>query len=116
MQAMTVALPDGRTLDVMVGNGEAGPGLVFHHGTPGNGTRYEAWFDAAESRGLRPIAYSRPGYSTSTRDRGRTVAYVAADVSALLDYLGVDEFFALGGSGGGPHSIACAALLPGRCL
>lgn len=116
MQWMVVNLPDGRILDVLVGNGAAGPGLLFHHGTPGNATRYETWFEAAEARGLRPVAYSRPGYATSTRDPGRTVASAAADVEALLDQLGINRFFTLGGSGGGPHSIACAALLPERCL
>ena len=112
----SVNLPDGRTLDVLAG--AAGPGycLLFHHGTPGSATRYETWFAAAEERGLRPLAYSRPGYATSTRDAGRTVASAAADVEALLDQLGIGEFFTLGGSGGGPHSIACAALLPDRCL
>ena len=39
-----------------------------------------------------------------------------ADGEALLDQLGIGEFLTLGGSGGGPHSIACAALLPKRCL
>jgi pimeloyl-ACP methyl ester carboxylesterase len=34
----------------------------------------------------------------------------------LLDQLGIGDFYSLGGSGGGPHSIACAALLPDRCL
>jgi pimeloyl-ACP methyl ester carboxylesterase len=35
---------------------------------------------------------------------------------AVLDALGADTFVAIGFSGGGPHSLACAALLPGRCL
>jgi pimeloyl-ACP methyl ester carboxylesterase len=39
-----------------------------------------------------------------------------ADVEALLDQLGIGEFFTLGGSGGGPHAVACAALLPERCI
>ncbi len=39
-----------------------------------------------------------------------------ADVEFLLDHLGVGEFLTIGGSGGGPHSIACAALMPDRCL
>jgi pimeloyl-ACP methyl ester carboxylesterase len=111
-----VSLPDGRVLDVLVGSPAAGPGLLFHHGTPGNATRYETWFEAAEARGLRPVAYSRPGYATSTRDPGRTVASAAADVASLLDQLGIEQFLTLGGSGGGPHSIACAALFPERCL
>jgi pimeloyl-ACP methyl ester carboxylesterase len=111
-----VALPDGRELDVLVGERTDGLGLLLHHGTPGNATRYESWFAEAESRGLRPIAYSRPGYATSTRDAGRTVASAVADAEVLLDTLGIGEFVSLGGSGGGPHSIACAALLPDRCL
>jgi pimeloyl-ACP methyl ester carboxylesterase len=111
----TVELPDGRVLDVLAGTARGGRGILFQHGTPGNATRYESWFTAAEARGLRPIAYSRPGYATSTRDAGRTVGSVAADVAVLLDELGVDDFITIGGSGGGPHAIACAALLPDRC-
>ena len=34
----------------------------------------------------------------------------------MLDALGAGEFVSIGFSGGGPHSLACAALLPGRCL
>ena len=116
MKWMTVDLPDGRALDVLVGDGDERRGFLFHHGTPGNATRYETWFPAVEARGLRPIAYSRPGYATSTRNPRRSVASVARDVSDLLDQLGIDDFFTLGGSGGGPHSIACAALMPARCL
>jgi pimeloyl-ACP methyl ester carboxylesterase len=113
---MTVQLPDGRTLDVLAGDRTDGLGVVFHHGTPGNATRYETWFATAEERGLRPVAYSRPGYATSTRDPGRAVASAIPDVEAVLDHLGIDRFVSVGGSGGGPHTIACAALLPDRCL
>jgi pimeloyl-ACP methyl ester carboxylesterase len=41
---------------------------------------------------------------------------VATDTAAVLDALGVDTFVTLGWSGGGPHALACAALLPERCL
>ena len=61
------------------------------------------------------VTYSRPGYGDSTPPRGRSVADAAADTAAILDALGVDDFLALGWSGGGPHALACAALLPGRC-
>ena len=40
----------------------------------------------------------------------------AADVTTILDHLGHDAFVTLGWSGGGPRSLACAAMLPGRCL
>lgn len=43
------------------------------------------------------------------------MADVAGDVSALLDAVGADDFVTLGWSGGGPHALACAALLPERC-
>ena len=40
----------------------------------------------------------------------------AADVAAILDHLGADQFVTADRSGGGPHALACAALLPDRCL
>lgn len=44
------------------------------------------------------------------------MASAAADVAAVTDALGVDRFAVLGASGGGPHALACAALLGGRVL
>ena len=41
---------------------------------------------------------------------------VAEDTAAVLDELGTDTFVTVGWSGGGPHALACAAALPGRCL
>jgi pimeloyl-ACP methyl ester carboxylesterase len=36
-------------------------------------------------------------------------------VAAILDALGVERFATYGSSGGGPHALACAALLGDRC-
>lgn len=111
---LPVDLGDGRSLDVVV-TGPAGGGVVvLHHGTPGSGSQYPAFVEAAEVRGLRLVSYSRPGYAASTRDEGRTIADCAADVVAIVDRLGVERFATLGSSGGGPHTLACAALLPER--
>jgi pimeloyl-ACP methyl ester carboxylesterase len=44
------------------------------------------------------------------------VASAAADVAGISDALGIDRFSVMGHSGGGPHALACAALLPGRVL
>jgi len=41
---------------------------------------------------------------------------VAEDTAAVLDELGAGTFVTAGWSGGGPHALACAAALPGRCL
>ena len=90
--------------------------LVFLHGTPGSGVPYEPFVQAAAGRGLRFVAYPRPGYADAPRREGRTVADCAADVAALLDELGAERCHVLGWSGGGPHALACAALLGDRVV
>jgi pimeloyl-ACP methyl ester carboxylesterase len=42
------------------------------------------------------------------------VADVVPDVVAIADKLELPRFAVLGRSGGGPHALACAALLPER--
>ncbi|GAA1702320.1 alpha/beta hydrolase [Kribbella yunnanensis] len=75
--------------------------------------RPEAVEDLAAS-GLRILIPDRPGYGGSPRRPGRTVADGASDVARLADALGWTTFAVIGGSGGGPHALACAALLPDR--
>ncbi len=114
--ALTVRAPDGRNLDVLVAGPTDGLPLVFHHGTPSGIAVYQPMLDAATERGLRLVLYARPGYGGSTAQPDRTIADVAGDVGAILDALGMKQFVTAGWSGGGPHSIACAKLLPARCL
>jgi pimeloyl-ACP methyl ester carboxylesterase len=90
--------------------------VVTHHGTPGSGAIFRVEQESAERLGLRLLVYDRPGYGGSTRKEGRSVAGAAADVAAILDQLGVERFATYGVSGGGPHALACAALLPERCV
>jgi pimeloyl-ACP methyl ester carboxylesterase len=110
-----VKTPDGRTLEVVEAGAPEGPVVVAHHGTPGSGRFYRSEVESAQERGLRLIAYSRPGYAGSTPQPGRDIAAAAADVAAILDSLGVERFATYGTSGGGPHALACAALLGDRC-
>lgn len=112
--ALQVPLADGRGLEVVLyGPGDGVP-VIVHHGTPGVAGLFETLVEAGAERGVRHIAYSRPGYGASTRHPGRSVADCAADVVAIADALGYERFHSVGGSGGAPHSIACAALLPDR--
>jgi pimeloyl-ACP methyl ester carboxylesterase len=106
---------DGRVVEYLVEGPAGGRPLVMHHGTPGVAMILEPVARAAARHGLRLVTHSRPGYRGSTPQPGRRVADVAADVVALLDAVGADEFVTLGWSGGGPHALACAALLPDRC-
>jgi pimeloyl-ACP methyl ester carboxylesterase len=66
--------------------------------------------------GLRLVSYSRPGYGGSSRQLGRAVADCAADTLAIIEQLGAGRFYTAGWSGGGPHALACAALLGDRVL
>ena len=110
----TVEGPGGRTLRALEDGDPHGVPLIAHHGTPGSRLLYRRWVEDASERGIRLIAYDRPGYGGSDRDAGRSVADVAADVAAIADALGIDRFLTQGRSGGGPHALACAALLGGR--
>jgi pimeloyl-ACP methyl ester carboxylesterase len=112
---LTVSTRDRRRLEVVVAGPLGGRPLVLHGGTPSAAVPDEPLIAAAAARGLQTIAYSRPGYAASTEHRGRSVASAAADVAAILDALETDTFVTLGRSGGGPHALACAALLPDRC-
>jgi pimeloyl-ACP methyl ester carboxylesterase len=109
-----LTLADGRALEVQASGPEDGLALVIQHGTPGSLVRFRAFQEQAERRRLRLVTYSRPGYGSSTRQPGRAVADVAADLEAVLDQLGAERCVTLGWSGGGPHALACAALLPAR--
>jgi pimeloyl-ACP methyl ester carboxylesterase len=110
-----VSAAGDRELQVLVTGPEDGLPLVFHNGTPGGLVAFGPMAAAAAERGLRMVLYARPGYGASTPAPGRRVADAAADVAAVLDDLGAEHFVTAGWSGGGPHALACAALLPDRC-
>jgi pimeloyl-ACP methyl ester carboxylesterase len=109
-------MPGGREIEVLTTGPEQGFPLVVHEGTPVGLVLNKKLAGAAADRGLRLVVPARPGYEHSTARPGRRVADVAADTAAVLGALGAGAFVAIGFSGGGPHSLACAALLPGRCL
>lgn len=113
VDSRTVVLPDGRALAVH-STGGTGPLVIAHHGTPGCGELLPAWAVSAADRGIRLVSVTRPGYTGSDRAPRRTVADAAGDCAAVADSIGAEHFTTWGVSGGGPHALACAALLPDR--
>ena len=111
---ISVATADGRTITVREGGDPNGVPMLVHAGTPGSSLLYEPVVRDARERGIRLFSYDRPGYGGSTRDKGRNIASCAGDVAAVCDALGVERFCVWGISGGGPHALATAALLPER--
>jgi pimeloyl-ACP methyl ester carboxylesterase len=115
VQGLLVTSEDGRQLDVLVsGKAEAMP-VVIHMGTPAGLAPLPSQIDLRR-RGLRTVLYARPGYCGSTPQPGRSVADAAVDTATILDALRADVFLNVGWSMGGPHALACAALLAERCL
>jgi pimeloyl-ACP methyl ester carboxylesterase len=114
VEERSVTLRDGRTLAVAVHGPTDGVPLLYHHGTPGCLLQPAATRAETAARGLRLVTYTRAGAQGSTRNPGRSVADVAADMEDLLDELGADRCLVAGKSGGGPHALATAALLPDR--
>jgi len=103
---------DGRALQVLErGDGNGRPVLV-HNGTPSSRLIFERDAARAERQHIRLISYDRPGYGGSTAQPGRTVADSADDVRMIARALGIERLAVWGISGGGPHALACAALLP----
>ncbi|RKN46947.1 alpha/beta fold hydrolase [Streptomyces hoynatensis] len=112
-------LGDGRRLhvyDTVTDGAEDSLPVFWHHGTPNLGAPPRPLFAAAERLGLRWVSYDRPGYGGSTPAPGRDIASAARYTSAVADALGIRRFAAVGHSGGGPHALACAALLPDRVV
>ena len=112
-------LSGGRTLhvyDTWADDADGRLAVFWHHGTPNIGAPPEPLLPAAAELGIRWVSYDRPGYGGSTPHPDRDLASAAVDVSAIADALGVGRFAVMGHSGGGPHALACGALLPERVL
>jgi pimeloyl-ACP methyl ester carboxylesterase len=108
-------LPDGRDFEYITndsvsksaGKAKSGQAILMQHGTPGSCMYWKEWFvgSFAQNLDVQLIATSRAGYGKSARHLGRKVADDLIDQAALLDFLNVKSFVAIGHSGGGPHAI-----------
>lgn len=110
-------LSDGRVLRTHDSAADADPDaltIVWYHGSPQTGALLPTLLSAAAARDIRLVSYGRPSYGGSSPLPGRDVASAASDVAQLADALGIARFAVMGASGGGPHALACAALLPDR--
>jgi pimeloyl-ACP methyl ester carboxylesterase len=105
-----VETADGRRLRVEVA-GDGRRVVLVQVGTPNGGVLYREWVRDAAARGLTLVTYDRPGYGGSSRQPGRVVADCAADVRTIAEAVGLEGCVVWGLSGGGPHALACGALL-----
>src|SRR6266700_7206817 len=109
-----VPTADGRQLSTQVYGDPEGRPVFLLHGTPGSRLGPHPRSAVLHRLGVQLISFDRPGYGESDRLAGRQVADAAADVLDIADSYGLEKFAVVGRSGGGPHALACAALLPER--
>jgi pimeloyl-ACP methyl ester carboxylesterase len=109
-----IRLADGRRVAVQETGDRSGFPVFLLHGTPGSRVGPLPRPGKVHQIGARLISFDRPGYGGSDRKADRMVADVVPDVQAIADTLDIPRFAVIGRSGGGPHALACAAMLPER--
>jgi pimeloyl-ACP methyl ester carboxylesterase len=104
----------GREVGYCRYNMDAPRRAVFLYGTPGTRRLSGQLIEAARNADYELLVFDRPGYAASSRRPGRRVVDVVEDVLAVTGTLGWSRFAVWGGSGGAPHALAVAAVLPDR--
>ncbi len=116
VEARVFELEDGRDLAYSEAGDPAGTPVLAFHGTPGSRRQVllPIVAQAAKRVGVCLIAPDRPGYGLSSYQPGRRLVDWPRDVAAIAERLDLERFAVVGVSGGGPHALACAALLGSR--
>ena len=112
----TVTTPDGRTLACLEVGDLRGPLVLHNHGGPSSRLEARLFAAAAAKNGIRLVCVDRPGIGRSSRQKTRSYAGWAADLTAIADALGCHEFGVTGWSEGGPWALAAAAHIDSRRL
>ncbi len=112
----TMTLRDGRTLAYAQHGDMTGQPVFFIHGNPGSRLMYHPDENIAIELGTRIITMDRPGYGLSSFQPKRQLLDFPDDLAQLADELGLDQFYVMGVSAGGPYVVASAYKLPERVL
>lgn len=113
----TIAVDEQRRIGFAEFGDPQGRAVFWLHGTPG--ARRQIPTEArvyAEQNHLRLIGVDRPGIGSSTPHQYENIAAFADDLRIIADTLGIDRMAVVGLSGGGPYTLAAAALLPDRVV
>jgi len=111
-----LTLRDGRTLGFAEYGDPAGKAVLHFNGSGGSRLGRPADEVILTDLGVRFVSTDRPGHGLSSPQPGRRLLDWPDDVGQLADHLGVERFYVLGWSAGGPYALACAYMLPHRVL
>ncbi|MFC1628655.1 alpha/beta fold hydrolase [Gemmatimonadota bacterium] len=112
----TIVLQDGRRLGFAEYGDAAGKAVFHFNGSGGSRLEHPSDLSILTDLGIRLISTDRPGHGISDPQPGRTLLDWPDDISQLADHLGIDRFYVMGWSAGGPHALACAKKLPDRVV
>lgn len=112
----TITLKDGRALSFAEYGDPAGR-VVFHfHGSAGSRLERPADNSILTDLRIRYLSTDRPGHGLSDPQPRRKLLDWPDDISQLADHLGIEKFYVLGWSAGGPYALACAYRLAEQVL
>ncbi|KAF2464778.1 alpha/beta hydrolase fold domain-containing protein [Lindgomyces ingoldianus] len=112
-ESESLTLGDGRTLSFAVYGAPASDTTVLYfHAFPSSRLEGRLWHAAAKSLNVRFVVPDRPGMGNSTFQPSRTILDWPKDTITLVDHLGIERFYVMGLSGGGPYTLACLYGIP----
>lgn len=111
---LVLRLRDGRALGYAEQGDPAGRPVLFFHGLAGSRLSRHPDGSIAAGLGIWLISFDRPGIGFSTPQPKRRIVDWPRDVEEFVDARGIDQFAAIGWSGGGPYALATAHALPDR--
>lgn len=112
----TITLRDGRLLGYAQYGDRAGKPVLHFHGSGGSRLEHPVDESILTDIGIRLISTDRPGYGLSDPQPDRKLLDWPDDIVQLADHLGIDRFYVLGWSAGGPYALACAYKLKERVI
>ena len=110
IQAQSLALADGRSLEYFIDGDDTKPAVLLIHGQWQTGS---FWLNSQRDD-VFLIMPTRPNYGGSSAHAGYSYETFADDVRQLADHLGIQRFHVMGASSGGPCAIAIKAILRER--
>lgn len=110
----TITLKDGRKLAYAEYGDSDGKPIFHFHGSGSSRLEYPP--NIASMKGIRYIGTDRPRHGLSDSAPNYKMLDCADDIVQLADSLGIDRFYVLGWSAGGPRALACAYKYPERVI
>lgn len=113
-EGRTVRIDGQRVLGVAEYGDPDGRPVLYFHGGLSSRLDPRPTDQACRQKAIKLLSVDRPGIGLSDPVPGRRLLDWPKDIERLMDVLGIGTTDVIGWSGGAPHALACAAVLPQR--